>query len=310
MSDANRPPSPPSPNPSKEAFLDLAKKKRDLSRRAAAIQSQLRALDSALDALGQNARDDTIHLELTKDHAASLMATCWHYAAYAPDISEHLRDHINALGNFVFDAVHAQNAEFAQRVRRLTCATDVATRASEDYAVTDSGKPKNPRPPKKDCPYLRYSAKEMETACAESAVGSCYDYVGPDYARLHLSRNALVEMYRRPRRVKLVYAFLLQRIDQHDSEGCSDLFPDLERERGPGGSASRLRPYEGHSETEMLEGLKRMSLPPGQVKFAFGYLTVSLKRMALLHLYRSSSGQPGIAYLLSILDQRACATGR
>jgi integrase len=144
----------------------------------------------------------------------------------------------------------------------------------------------------------------MEVARARSSVGSYYDYVFADYARPHLDRAALIEMYRRPRYTKLVYAYILQAIDTRSGESCASIFGERKHLLAPDAGSTREKSYEHHSESEMREGLKQIGLSHGRVKFAYGYLTVSLIRPALLHLYRARSGQPGIAYLVRVLDER------
>jgi hypothetical protein len=302
MSDPQQPPL--CTNPSKTSFLDLAERKRELAVQAATLQSQLRAIDGALDALEQNALDETIHIELTKNDAVMLMAACWQFTAHVPKLDEQLRAQIDGYGKLIFDAIFTQNSDFAQRVMRSSGQNDTPTGENHSGGQGESGTLLKRKLPKKGCPYLRYTEEQMESARAKSSIGVSYDYATADHVRLHLSRAALLEMYRRPRHTKIVYARIMMAIDNCRSDSAASLFGARECLPSPDRDSSRAKPYDKYTESEMREGLRRIGLSPGQVKFSYGYLTISLNRTALLRLYRGRSSEPGIAYLLMVCDDR------
>jgi hypothetical protein len=297
---------PQSSTPAQTAFTELAEKRRLLAQQDASIRAQIRAVEQAQKVLEAHSQDALIRLEFTKNEAGVLGATCYHFAAHFPQMGVEMCTLLNRLGDDIFQAMCDQNADFAQRLNRLVYGRTKTEPAGADTPVNPDEQVKHPpvRLPKKSRPYLRYSDAQIEEAKAKAVVGSDYDYLGEGYVRLHLNRTALLEMYRRPRHLKIMYAYLLRRIDAYDGYG-GRLFPiGRSREPGEGAELIRSRPYERLSDGELKAGLKRIALSPGQVKFAYGFLAVSLRRSTLLHLYRSRADEPGIAYLIKVFDER------
>lgn len=281
------------------AFDQLRKNVQVVAMHSAATQSLLRALDTALEALDPVGRNAYVYLRLTEDEVFSLYATCHRFADDLP-ANDSCRSPVIALREIIFDSVCAQKPAVAQEICRLTGRPDPFVR-KVSRRKPDRAWQALRKLPKCDRPYLRYTVPQMLAACAASELGTCYDHSTTGHARLHLSRDALVEMYRKPRRLDLVYAYLLRKTDQHHYQ---HIFPRSPRRRGPGSARSTLKPYENHSDRELRNGLKLLNVAPSAMRFAFGYLSVRFKRAGLLHLYRAGSGQVGIACLLPVYGEQ------
>jgi hypothetical protein len=289
----------------KTAFDELVERRRLLTQQGESIRAQIRAVEDSLKALEPHSLGDVIRLEFTKNEAGVLASVCYHFVARCPGIGIEMSDLINRLGDDLIQAMRDQNADFAERVNRFLYGrrSDESSGGCASRGRDAEGMQPPIRLPKKDRPYLRYSEQQIEEAIASSEVGCRYDYLATGYVRLHLNRAALLEMYSRTRRLKPVYAYFMKRIDDHGHASITSLFGGRFREPRSGVGTTRACPYQHFGEGELKAGLKQIGLSPRQVKLAFGFLTVSLRRSALLYLYRSRTDEPGIAYLIKALDE-------
>lgn len=292
--------SPASDSAANAAYRDLVAKKRVLAFKSASLQTQIKAIDDAITALRTAARDNMIRLEVTDGEAGLLMTIASSHAERVLATNRQLAERLHGLTDRIFQAMYEQDADYARRVQAYyaTAAADAGHNQGQEAGS------KKRRPPKKDCPYLRYTVDQMQQACDDSELGSGNGYTRRDYARLYLSRDALVEMYKRPRCVKLVYTYILKPIDEHDGDSCGPVFPERDYQPIRPSAVSGSRPYERHTEAEMRRGLKELCLTPRKVATAYGCFAVSLIRDAVLRLYRSGPGHPGVACLVRMFDER------
>jgi hypothetical protein len=278
-----------------DEFIRLNEDKKRIGRTIADLQLQRHVIDKAIHELSEKATDKVIQLEMTKNQAGLLLATCFHFAARTESISSDTKKQIDGLGYFILDAMFQQDADFAKRVSAM-------------YAPTSHGRqePKTPpirRIPKKDKPYLRYTDEKMEAACERSQIGSSYDYCRLDYARLHLTRTALLEMYRQPRHLKAVFASILASVDAYGGDNCGQLNLMEHGPRLDEMPSTRAKPYEQYSDIQMLAALKSLGIRRGEASFSYGRLTISLHRDSLLELYRQPPhAKPATSFLLKIFD--------
>lgn len=287
-------------NTPKDELMRLGEERNRIGRALADLQLQLHVIDRAIHELSEKAQGKVIQLELTKNQAGLLMAICFHFAARSEAIGSETQTQINDLGHFIFDAMFRQDADFAQRL------TAMHVPASSRAAKSET--PQTLGIPKKDKPYLRYTDEQREAACEKSQIGSPYDYCRLDYARLYLTRDALLEMLRQPRHLKAVFANILASVDAHGRDHCG---PVGLREHGLSHRdvpAGRAKPYDQYSDKQMRTALKVVRIRRTDVKFSYGRLAVSFHRDTLLQLYRQPPYvKPAIAYLLKLFDEHQIA---
>lgn len=160
------------------------------------------------------------------------------------------------------------------------------------------------RVPRQFKPYLKYTEEQMKAAWSQSQLASDRHYCGEGYARLYFTRAALVEMYRRPPHLRLVYSSILKMIDGHYGSGVTHLGEEPEYRIPDEQASPRLTPYEGLEESQMRKALNVLGIPRAQIKVSYGLLAATFHRDTLFRLCkRSWYAKPAIAYLLKRYDE-------
>ena len=103
--------------------MRLKEEKSRIGQTIADLQLQLHVIDRAMSELSQKAAKKVIQLELTKNQAGLLVATCFHFAARTEGLSSDTKEQIDGLGYFILDAMFQQDADFAKRVTAMYAST-------------------------------------------------------------------------------------------------------------------------------------------------------------------------------------------